>query len=298
MSIYAGDTKLLEKNKIAHNIGLDNLYLKMEKQNPSGSHKDRAVFFMLDEYTSRGYNRFAISSSGNAAISAIYWTVNADIDIYLDVFISENINPKKEEKIEKLSKGFSNITIHKSKRPKTDAYRYAQTDNMVLLRTSTDDLAIEGYKNLGKELHLALRDSIFLSHIFVPTSSGATLLGIYKYFIDNKLSLPRIYLCQTSAVHPMAGEFDKDFTLEDSSLADGIVDRIAHRKNEVIAAVKDSRGEGIVVENRYLRQVKKAFSRDSDIYEAGWESMLAFASLLKMMEKGSDINSAVLIFTS
>ncbi len=299
MSIYIKKTRLLSKEKIADSIGIDSLYFKMEKDNPSGTHKDKAFFNMMEKYTQKGVDKFTMSTSGNAAISAVYWIIeNNRKDICLDIFVSKNIDPEKEKKILNLISETPNTNIHKSDRPKTDAIRFSRENNSTLLRTSVDELSVEGYKTIGQELYETLKNDIYHYHIFIPTSSGATFMGIYKFFIDNCLPTPFMHVCQTSYVHPIAKYYDKDFQKETFSLATGISDMVVNRRKEIKNAIKDTKGAGWVIENDFLEQVKKIFSYDREVSEAKWESILTLASLIKSKEMREDIEDAILLFTA
>jgi threonine synthase len=62
----------LKKNpSLAESLELENIYLKREDLNPTGSHKDRGLAFEISSHIQDGKDEFIISSSGNAAISAV-----------------------------------------------------------------------------------------------------------------------------------------------------------------------------------------------------------------------------------
>jgi len=43
VTLYEGDTPLIKCNNLGDNIGLNNLYVKVEGINPTGSYKDRLI---------------------------------------------------------------------------------------------------------------------------------------------------------------------------------------------------------------------------------------------------------------
>ena len=49
--------------------------VKREDANVTGSHKDRGIWPLLDFYRKKKIEKFAISSSGNAGISAAHYCV-------------------------------------------------------------------------------------------------------------------------------------------------------------------------------------------------------------------------------
>jgi len=54
-------------------IKLDDFYIKREDLNPTGSAKDRALFYQVNNLQKLGFTNAVISSTGNAAISASYF---------------------------------------------------------------------------------------------------------------------------------------------------------------------------------------------------------------------------------
>jgi len=80
-------------------VKIDNLYLKREDLNLTGSAKDRAIVFQIENLKKQGFNQAVISSTGNAAISAAYFCQKANIK--LTVFLSPDVNLHKLEIIKK-----------------------------------------------------------------------------------------------------------------------------------------------------------------------------------------------------
>ena len=64
-------TPLEQQAQLAEAIGISSLYFKREDLHPYGSHKGRSIPVMIEHYLASGDTRFAISSSGNAALAAV-----------------------------------------------------------------------------------------------------------------------------------------------------------------------------------------------------------------------------------
>lgn len=297
-------TPLEEYSELAAELGLQRLFIKREDMNPSGSHKDRAIWSMLDHYYGSGEREFVISSSGNAAVSASYYLKNNKIanDIKLNVFVSPKMPDDKKQRLNELLT--DTIVIHESSRAKSDAIKFAKENNFQLLRTSTDNLALDGYGILAGEI------SEQLSHInsanvdiFIPTSSGTTLQGMYQGLKAhlpiraNKKMMYHLHMVQTTKIHPIAKEFDREFEPSDSSHSFAITDTIAHRKGEVEHAVKSSGGSGWVVSDQELESARTLLEEKTDVKNASWDSLLSLAGLQKALKQGSSIENAVLMFT-
>lgn len=242
------------------NIKDANVWAKLENQNPTGTHKDRSMAPWISHYMKQGIKEFAIASSGNSALAAVaYCTKN---NLKLTIFVSPD-----SPALPRLRRG--RAELHVSRTPRRDAIRFCIKNKMIKnLRASTDDLALIGYKKIAFEL---IKQLPRIDNIFIPTSSGATLEGIYSGFQNP----PALFCIQTAKVHPIASYFDKNFKKEKTSYASAIVDSIAHRRDAVIKICKETGGGGFVVSNKELEEAKEFLER------AGWHSALAFAGLLK-----------------
>jgi len=157
------------------------VWAKLESKNPTGSHKDRSMELWISHYAEQGARELAISSSGNSAISAVKYCDEGNIKLH--VFVSYNIS---KEKLERLD-AYKNISLNITKTPNKDAFRFCKEQGISNLRASKDDMALEGYKNIALELVKQLPQ---IDTIFIPTSSGATLQGIYEAHVGG--STPHI----------------------------------------------------------------------------------------------------------
>jgi threonine synthase len=289
--------------ELAEKISINQLLVKREDLNPSGSHKDRAIWHMFDSYIERGTKYFVISSSGNAAISAAYYCVQKPV-LKLDIFISPRMPEAKKKRLDEIVSNNSNISVHVSQTAKSEAIKFAKGNHYQLIRTSTDDIALEGYKNLASELvdditQLKLGQSEF--NIFMPTSSGTTLVGLsdlrHSNILENVGMSFRLHAVQTTKCHIIARAFDDDFQPSDSSLASAIVDTVAHRKEEVVKLIRDTGGSGWVISDEALNTARAVLENNTDIKNASWDSLLSLAGLLKVLAKKWPAKNALLLFS-
>ncbi len=272
------------------------VWAKLENQNPTGTHKDRSMGSWISHYLERGIREFAISSSGNSAISAAEFCAGKNVKLH--VFVSPNIEKYKISRL----RSEKNIILNISKTPRRDAIRLAKGKNIVNLRASKDDNALIGYQDIAFELTQQLPS---IDNIFIPTSSGATLEGIYGGFKGGKTQkMPAFFVIQTAKVHPIANYFDQDFTKEKASHATAIVDRVAHRRDRVIEIVKETGGGGFVISNKELEEAKKILDGNggwhSHAPSGAWHSALSFAGFLKWQKQNPKTQAkkiSVCIFT-
>lgn len=255
--------------------GLSNVWIKDESVHPTGTHKDRSFRYWVSYLWSKGIRKAVIPSSGSAGRSANHFCKIAEIN--LTVFTKET-----------------------TKTPKKDAIAFAREYAVINLRSSTDQNSIEGYKTIAFELAEQLSDA---EELFIPVSSGAALLGIYngyKMLLKEKgISMPRLYIVQTTRVHTMASMFDTDYVKEDKHDARAIVDNIGYLRDKVVRAVQESKGSGYVISNSELKESVSAYA--SKLNKAhGNESFLTLAALKKHQERNPQYANAksVCLFTN
>lgn len=264
------------------------VFLKHEYTNPNGSFKDRSLAYQLSWYHSQGISKFAISSSGNAAVSAAaYCDAN---DLELTVFVSKNIDGSKLERITKFEGEL--IKVIQSLKPKSECIQFSNTNGATNLRGSKDDIAIIGFKTIAYEIASQLPA---VDAIFSPTSSGTSIVGIYQGFQEENLR-PQIHICQTTRIHPIAKEFDFGFTTTTSSLANAIVDRVAARKPQVQEIVKNTGGQGWVISDQELMEAEDVLKQKLNI-SISYNSLLAVAGFLKTVKNGASYPNPVIILS-
>ena len=247
-------------------IKLENIYFKREDLNITGSAKDRALIFQIENLKKQGFNQAVISSTGNAAISAAYFChLN---QIKLTVFLSPKINQNKLDLIKK-----NNCQIIISDKPISDAIKFSKKTNSYLLRQSTDPSALIGYKEIGQELMTQLPE---ITSIFVPVGSGTTLLGISQALNPS---------VKIFAVKP-----------ENTELTDALTVKYQPLKNNVKSVVKNSKGSELIIQNSEILEAQKIL--ESNNIKTSLESALAFAGLKKTQNQKLEIgNYPVVILT-
>ena len=287
-----------QARKLAKTIGLKfGLYLKREDLHPHGSHKGRSIPIMIKKYHQDGWNNFCISSSGNAAISAAmtsneYNKKNRRQPLSLKIFVGKNINPKKLQILKKLTN--KNITLKKTDNPKQSAFQMEKNKLAKNLRQSTDDTALIGYAGLAKELAKIKN----LNAVFIPASSGTTAQALHQEFIKLKLN-PQIHIAQTPQVHVLADAFFDAYTPAERghSLAEAIVDKIAHRREEVTEALKNSRGHAWIGDDAEIKNAIMLAKKLENV-SISPNSALALAGLIKAIKSGWEFSgSVVCVFT-
>lgn len=260
----------------------EGIFFKLEYENPTGSVKDRACAYQISTLVSRGIKKAVISSSGNAAISASEYCSLAGIE--LTVFVNPHIHPQKLDSLKR-----KNVFIIQSKRPKSDSIKYAKEHSLYNLRHSTDEGAKAGFMTLGFELAGETIDAVF-----IPVSSGTTLVGMYEGLMRNGKN-PAIHIVQTTGIHPIASKYDHDFPLTRESLADAIVARSTPRQHEIEGIIRKSNGWGWVMEDDQIRCAHAWLQKNNLM--SSYEGAAALSAYWKAEEKGYSYQNPLIVLT-
>ena len=82
ISMGEGGTPLLKATNLGMMLGLPNLYIKDERQNPTGSFKDRQASITVTALKEAGVTETVLASTGNVAISYSAYTSRAGIKLW------------------------------------------------------------------------------------------------------------------------------------------------------------------------------------------------------------------------
>ncbi|MDD2483102.1 MAG: PLP-dependent lyase/thiolase [Candidatus Shapirobacteria bacterium] len=247
-------------------IKLENIYFKREDLNITGSAKDRSLIFQIANLKKQGFKSAVISSTGNAAISAVYFCHLNQIN--LTVFLSPKVNQNKLDLIKK-----NNCQIIISDKPISDAIKFSKKNKAYFLRQSTDPSALIGYQEIGKELVSELPQ---ITSIFVPVGSGTTLLGISQALSPS---------VKFFAVKP-----------ENTILTDALTVKYQPLKNKVNSTVKNSKGSELIIQNQDILEAQKTL--ESNNIKTSLEGAMAFAGLKKAIKNNLDVGDyPVIILT-
>ncbi len=257
---------------------------KCEYENPTGSVKDRGIVFQLAKAAESGFTDAVISSSGNAAISATNYCKLYGIS--LQIFVSPRINKGKLITLRDYG-----CQININSRPVSSAYKYAKEKNAYNLRQSTDVSATYGYQTIAYEL---MEDNPDIDAIFLPVSSGTTMVGIYDGY-KNHMKIPSIHFVQTEAVHPVASLYDKDFHDKKVSLGDAIVAKFTVRERQIREIVEKNRGFGWVISDREMEE-NHIWLRNNG-FVCSYEGAAVLSALHKSQKKGYKYKNPVCLLT-
>ncbi len=172
ISLGEGFTPILR----AKNLGFNNLWIKDESLNPTGTFKARGMSVAISKAKSLGIKDVVIPSAGNAAAALSFYCARAGIKAH--VFMPEDSpeSTKRECMV-------SGADLHLLKGTIADAGRVAREEaskrGWFDMSTLREPYRLEGKKTMGFEIaeqfNWELPDAIIY-----PTGGGTGLIGIWK----------------------------------------------------------------------------------------------------------------------
>ena len=81
LSLGEGFTPLLHARNLGRQLGLSNLYLKLEGANPTGSFKDRGMVVAVSRAIEAGARSIVCASTGNTSASAAAYGAAAGLEV-------------------------------------------------------------------------------------------------------------------------------------------------------------------------------------------------------------------------
>lgn len=188
ISLGEGNTPLVE---------LEGVKFKLEFLNPTGSFKDRGSVTLISWLAERGVKRIAEDSSGNAGASIAAYGALAGMEV--EVYVPARARGGKLRQIE--AYGAKVIKVRGSRE---EVSRAAERSGAYYASHIWRPEFRDGIRTLAYELGKEAQGQ----EIYLPTSAGTLLLGVYygfKHLLDSGViqEMPRLIAVQTEQVRPL-----------------------------------------------------------------------------------------------
>ncbi|HTN69600.1 MAG TPA: threonine synthase [Methylomirabilota bacterium] len=210
VSLGEGYTPLLNAKTLGGELGLRQLWIKDEAQNPTGSFKDRGLSLAISRAKELGVKKAAIPSAGNAGGSFAAYAARAGIEAHVfmprDTPIANQIEVRQYGAKLTLVDGLIN-----------DCGRIVATmknaEGWFDLSTLKEPYRLEGKKSMGYEIAEQLNWHL-PDVIIYPTGGGTGLIGMWKAFDELETlgwigaARPRMVAVQASGCAPIVKAFN------------------------------------------------------------------------------------------
>ncbi|MDP1994900.1 MAG: threonine synthase [Ignavibacteria bacterium] len=297
-NLPVGNTPLIHANNFKSEFGFENVYLKFDGANPTGSYKDRASFLVSAFAKKFGLQEIVLASTGNAASSMAGIAAAAG----QKAFIFMPSTAPKAKLVQCLQYGATLIPIQGDYDKAFDlSLKFSEQTGFLNRNTAYNPMTIEGKKTSSFELVSQLKN---IDYVFLPAGDGVVLSGVIKGFLDLQFlglvkKLPNIIAVQAEGSRFLfdAFHFDKwDLQYKADTVADSISVNVARNGYCAVADLKTVNGDIVLVSDDEILSAQKLLSQKTGIF-CEPSSAASFAGLLKMKETISKDATVVCLLT-
>lgn len=249
-----GSTRLVQSSD------RENVFLKLETENPTRSFKDRGSVVEVSKALEYGKKEIALASTGNMAYSVAYYAKLAGLKV--KAFISAGANRDKVRDI----RGVGDASIDKVNGDFTKAQmlaiRYARRSGAFL----AGDYCYrkEGQKTMTYEI---IDQMPGVTHIVVPVGNATLISSMFKALSEMKTAkkirkAPKIIAVQAKGSDPLVRAFKsgKEIRyLAPMTKADAIAVGYPTFGDQALAALRKNGGAAVSVSDRELEEEQRRF---------------------------------------
>jgi len=293
VSLGEGMTPLVSVPKLRQDWHHDNVYVKNECLNPTGSFKDRALSVCVTAARECGKEGIVVASSGNGAASAAAYAARAGMKAA--VLVPETTPDAKVTQarmcgadVTKISGDFTNCYRH--------AIEMAETGYYNVTTTFLNPYTMEGYKTIGFEIYLQLGQ--VPDWIVLPVGAGPILGGVYKAFSELEQmgiakGIPRLVAVQAENCGPIASAFQAGEAVKtpdrtSPTIASALADPLCGYEEDgdyTIYCIRKSGGTALTLdESEILESAKLLAAREGIYAEPG--GAVGVLAARKLIEEG------------
>ncbi len=292
VSLGEGGQPVLTINQLGRQLGINNLYLKDEGLNPTGSFKALGLSVALSRALELGAREFVIPTAGNAGSALSAYAARAGVPAHVYM-------PKDAPIVNTLEVKIVGADLHLVDGLINDAGRLAATsaaeNGWFDVSTLKEPYRLEGKKIMGYEVAMAF-DWHLPDVIIYPTGGGTGLIGMWKAFDEmEKLGWiddhrPRMVVVQAEGCAPIvkahhAGMDEAEPWPDAHTIAGGLRVPVAIGSKLMLAALRKSHGTAVAVTDDQIREAQALLASSEGIY-ACLEGAATIAALLVLKEQG------------
>jgi len=205
VSLGEGATPLVRARRLGASIGLRNVYLKIEGQNPTGSFKDRGMVMAVAKALEGGARSVICASTGNTSASAAAYAAAAGLECVV-VLPAGKIAVGKL--LQALVFGARVISVSGNFDDALNVVRALseQEDHPITLVNSVNPFRIEGQKTAAFEIcdDLGCAPDI----LSIPVGNAGNISAYWRGFLDYRedgvvAAVPRMWGFQASGAAPL-----------------------------------------------------------------------------------------------
>ena len=292
VTLGEGGTGLHRSDHLAKEIGLNNLYVKNEGENPTGSFKDRGMTVGVSKAVELGARHVICASTGNTSASLAAYAARAGIKCTVLI-------PSGKIAYGKLSQAM----IHGAKVLQVKGnfdqalefvLKIAEKHKDIYLLNSINPFRIEGQKSLGYEICEQLKNEA-PDRIVIPVGNAGNISAVWKgltefYQLGYIKKLPKMTGIQAEGSAPIAQAIkinsNKIVPVEHpETIATAIRIGAPVSWKKAVNAIYESKGTAETVTDDEILDAQKILARIEGIFVEP-ASASSIAGLKKLVKKG------------
>jgi threonine synthase len=292
VSLGEGWTPLLRAERLGARLGLPNLYVKDESQNPTQSFKARGMTAAVSMAKELGVKKLAVPSAGNAAGALAAYAARAGLEAH--IFMPRDTPRANVVECEQTG---AHVTLMEGLITDCGAEvgRRKEAEGWFDVSTLKEPYRVEGKKTLGYEL--AEQFEWELPDVCVyPTGGGTGLVGMWKAFEEMEAlgwigsKRPRMVSVQSEGCAPIVRAFEEGKRFADefenaATVASGLRVPKAVGDFLILDALRASGGAAVAVSDEELLAAVGEIGAAEGLFVAP-EGAACLPALRKLVERG------------
>src|SRR3989442_8376836 len=292
VNLGEGFTPLVHASRLGAQLGLSQLFIKDEGQNPTQSFKARGMAAAVSMAKELGAKKLAVPSAGNAAGALAAYAARAGLGAF--IFMPDDTPRANVVECEQTG---AHVTLMAGLITDCGAElaRRKDAEGWFDVSTLKEPYRVEGKKTLGYELAEQL-NWMLPDVILYPTGGGTGLIGMWKAFDEMEQmgwigsKRPRMVTVQAAGCAPIVRAFEEGKRLEDEfqnahTTASGLRVPKAIGDFLIIDVLRASGGTAIAVTDDELIEATKEIGSAEGIFCAP-EGAACLPALKKLMNDG------------
>jgi threonine synthase len=292
VTLGEGWTPLLHAPRLAEVVGVPELYIKDESQNPTQSFKARGMTAAVSMALELGARKLAVPSAGNAAGALAAYAARAGLEAY--IFMPRD-TPRAN--IIECQETGARVTLVDGLITDCGAIvaRRKEQESWFDVSTLKEPYRVEGKKTLGYELAEQMNWSL-PDVIIYPTGGGTGLIGMWKAFDEMEAmgwiggKRPRMVTVQAAGCAPIVRAFEEGKRFADefqnaATIASGLRVPRAIGDFLILDALRESKGTAVAVTDEELIAATREIGASEGLFVAP-EGAACLPALRKLMRSG------------
>ena len=292
ISLGEGWTPLLRATRLSRRIGIQNLFIKDESQNPTQSFKARGMATAVSMAKELGVKKLAVPSAGNAAGALAAYAARAGLKAF--IFMPRDTPRANVVECEQTG-AYVTLMDGLITDCGAEVARRKEREGWFDVSTLKEPYRVEGKKTLGYELAEQMEWRL-PDVIIYPTGGGTGLIGMWKAFDEMERmgwitsKRPRMVTVQAEGCAPIVRAFEEGNRFADefpnaATTASGLRVPKAIGDFLILDALRASNGTAISVTDEELIAATREIGAVEGIFCAP-EGAACLPALKKLLESG------------